>query len=567
LVLDGSPLTTATFALNRVVGGLEPSGWHAANLAIHLGAVVLAYLFARVTLARAGVSQPETLALAAAALFALHPMQTEAVAYVTQRAESLASAVYLSAMLVALASDSATTRRGRTALVAAATALHAAGLGAKPIMATFPAAWLLHAAILPASGEEMLSPWQRVRRRVPAALPSCALSVLAAISAIRGTAGSSHAGYGIAEVSAADFLATQMRVVPTYIRLLVWPIGQCGDWQFRVSHGFLEPAVVGGAALLLAIAAAAVYAAVRSRTGGREATAAKRATSFGLLFFLLALTPSSSIVPLQDTLAEHRVYLASLGLFIAAAAGGADAMRRFVPRRRAMVGVALTVALLSAAAVATAHRASVWSTALAFWADAAEKAPEKVRVQVKLGEAYVAAHRLDEALATFIRARDLPDDHRISREAIVGHIVLVLNVLGRTAEARVELERESARNPRDPDQLATRAQVEYHADNDEECERAALAALALNPRHAKALKYLGLLRMKRNDLAGARDAFRAAAATHVVDPLVYLALGSIEARTGDSDAACRAYASAIGQPGNAWASRRAAEARATLPCR
>src|SRR6266508_218055 len=71
------PVTSLTFALNQLAGGLDTRGWHLVNVAIHLGAVVLAFLFARAILARAGLSRPEGPALAAAALFALHPLQTE----------------------------------------------------------------------------------------------------------------------------------------------------------------------------------------------------------------------------------------------------------------------------------------------------------------------------------------------------------------------------------------------------------------------------------------------------------------------------------------------------------
>jgi hypothetical protein len=85
------PLLTATYALNYATVGVDTRSWHITNVLIHLAAVVLAWRVARRLLARAGLECPEGTALAVAALFALHPLQTESVAYVTQRAESLSS--------------------------------------------------------------------------------------------------------------------------------------------------------------------------------------------------------------------------------------------------------------------------------------------------------------------------------------------------------------------------------------------------------------------------------------------------------------------------------------------
>ncbi len=317
--------------------------------------------------------------------------------------------------------------------------------------------------------------------------------------------------------------------------------------------------------LLATIVAAAAVGAQRLAHRGGEGPATGRAASFGALFFLLALAPSSSVVPLQDPLAEHRVYLASLGFFIALAAAAATAIRRWAPTRAALVGTTVAAAILTSEALATAYRNDVWRTALGFWSDAAEKAPEKVRVQVKLGEAYQEANRPTEALRSFLRARDLPDDHRISYESILGHIVLTLNTLGRRQEAWSELDRALSQMPRSVGLLAIRAQLAYHAGRDAECEDSALSALAVDGHDARALKYLGLVRLDRGDLAGARAALRGASSAKV-DPLVNFALGSTEERLGDARAACSAYEVAAGQPGNAWASKRARDARAALHC-
>ncbi len=563
---SGRPLTTLTFALNHLAAGLDTRSWHVTNIAIHLCVVVLAWLFARLTLARAGLPSPEGPALAAAGLFALHPLQTESVAYISQRAESLASGVYLAAFLLLLLRDEAPTGWRRNALLAGAVALHGMGLAAKPIVATLPAAWLLHSAILPVSGEAGLPAWRRVWRRVPAALPLLALTSYCAIEVIGGMAGAADAGFDIPGLPLILYPATQLRVIPTYLRLLVWPAGQCADWNFPASSSFLEPSVLGGAAFIGAVIVGAIHAATRFRAAAGDGPAAARVASFGALFFLLALSPSSSVIPLRDMMAEHRVCLASLGVFVTASTCATLAVRKLAGSRATVVGSVLGLVVLAAAGIATARRSAVWTTAVVFWSDAAEKAPRKARVLLNLGKALYEADRPADALALFYRARDLSRDGTVSRDAMLEALVEGLLTLAQTDEARAEVNRVLAESPRDPLALALLARVEFVSNRDAESERAALAAIAVDPRNATALHCLGEVRLRRGDVRGARDALRAAAATSAADALIYRQLGEVEERSGSTDAACAAYARAAAEPGNASVSAEARAARASLGC-
>src|SRR5512146_2461160 len=214
------PLTGLTFALDHALDGFRPRVWHATNVLVHLAAVLVAWRFARRVLARSGLSAPaqveeekgrrkrrgtpaaddpvpEWPALAAAAIFALHPLQTEAVSYISQRSEALASALYLAALIALLAYDAAPAGSRRARLLAAAVALHAVALVAKPIAATMPAAWLLLAAVVPPAPEREVPWYRRVLRRVPAALPLLGLSAFAALGGVSTVRGSGHAGFDL----------------------------------------------------------------------------------------------------------------------------------------------------------------------------------------------------------------------------------------------------------------------------------------------------------------------------------------------------------------------------------
>jgi tetratricopeptide (TPR) repeat protein len=559
------PVLTATYALDHARFGLETRGWHATNLLVHLAAILLAWRLARRLLARAGLERPEGAALAAAALFALHPLQTEAVAYVTQRAESLASACFLAGLLLLLARDEGGARRGW--LLAGAVAIQAAGLLVKPIVATLPAAWLLAAAVLPTADETGRPPWRRIVGRLPAALPLFALSAASAAWGLYQAAGSNHAGFDMPDLPAGRYFATQLRVVPTYLRLLAWPAGQCADWYFTVSDGLLDRGSLAGGLFLGALLGGALWLSTRHARLGGDGPAVARLAGFGIPFFLLVLAPSSSFVPLRDPLAEHRVYLASLGLFVVVATAVSVALRRAAPARAARAGAAIAVVALVALGAATARRSVVWSGTLALYQDAAEKAPEKARVHLSLGQALAMAERYEEALAHFRRARSLATDRTLAPGAALQNVVFALLMLDRLDEARGEVQGALRQDPRDAALLALLADVEYSALRDAEAEAAAVAALAIEPFNVMALKYLGMARARAGDLAGAADALRAAEANDPLEPQVLQQLGRVEERLGNRDAACRAYGRAAELPRSPMISRTALASHRRLGCR
>jgi Flp pilus assembly protein TadD len=563
------PVATFTFALNHLAVGLDPRGWHLTNVLVHCAVVALVWAFARLTLARARLARPEEGALIVAAVFGLHPLHSESVAYVTQRAESLASALYLAAFLLFLLGEEARTPRRRLALVLAATGLHVVGLATKPIVATLPVAWLLHAAILPPPGGDHAPPRPSWRWRAAAALPAFAASAWAAASLLVASHGSRSAGFAIARLRADRYLWTQLRVIPTYVRLLFWPAGLHVDWDFRVSGSPLEPGAVAGACVLAVVAAASVVTAVRLRDAPGGRAAASRTAAFGTLFFLLVLAPTS-LVPLLDPLAEHRVYLASVGIILAVVGPAVQlvdgATGRVGARARLVAGGAV-LAVAMGLGTATARRSAVWANPLALWADAAQKSPAKARVHANLGDALHRTNRTAEALESFRRARELRADGTVAEDVLLSNIVGILLALFRTDEARAEVTAALARSPRDPVALGLLVAVEYVSRNPATCERAAFDALAADPWNANALKYLGMVRLDRGDLAGALEVLRAAASDGVTDPMTYVALGQAQEQVGRVASACAAYGRAVELPGDAWARATARMLMSRLPCR
>lgn len=535
---SGRPLTAFTFALDHALHGFDTRGWHATSLALHLVAIVLAFGLARRVSARAGVPRPGVAALAAAAIFALHPIQTESVSYLSQRAEVLAALLTFAGVLLLLRADDAPRRGRRVALVAGALATHALGLASKPSAAVMPALWLAIAVALPTAGERALSRARRLASRLPAALPLLALSGAAALGGLWATRGSAHAGLDVPGAPWPLYVATELRVVPRYLALLLWPAGQNVDWDVRFATRLAEPGVLAGAALVAGVVA---LAAVGSRRDGEDArSAAARAAAVGIVWFLVALSPTL-LVPLADPLAEHRAYLATWGFGIAVAAG-ASALHERLASRRGLLGLgACAAAAVVALATATARRNEVWRTPLALWADAAARSPGKGRPHANLCRALLLAGDPHRAVAACGRALALgvPGQEQVP----LRYLALALMRLGRLEEARDRVLAFRDRAALEGDTLAVLAKVELTAGRGEEAERHARAGIAADGA-PRAFVALGEIREARGDLAGAAEAYARAAEREPGEGLPLVALGRVLERRGMPREACEAYARA-----------------------
>lgn len=502
---DGRPLTDLSFALNYAASGLQVLPMHLTNLAIHLAAVLLAFAFAREVFRRAGAARASGLAAASAALFALHPLQSEAVSYLCQRSEALASALYLATLLALLSSERGSWRWRGALRYLAALALFPLALGAKAIAATVPAAFLLCATCLDPGPLSR----RRALRALGLAVPFFLLAAASALFHVEQFHGRADVGFDMARVTPRQYLLTEPRAVLTYLRLALWPAGLSLDHDFPLSNG-LDVRTVASLAGLLCVTAVAVALVVvgRRREGSGAATA--RLAGFGLLWWLLVLLPTSSFIPLADVLVEHRVYLALLGLAIAAVALASAILERMPGRARRWLPAALAAATCACLAMTLEQRNQVWSSQLAVWRDAAGKAPFKPRTHFNYGQALHLAQRDEEAVVEYRRALTLPFDGSFPPYQLRANLATSLLQLGRPAEAIQELEAALALQPGDAHLLNQLAVCAMEQGDPELAMRHAQEALARQPDFGGALNTVGQLRLERGDYGGALERFQAA---------------------------------------------------------
>jgi tetratricopeptide (TPR) repeat protein len=405
------PLTYLSFWLNRALGGQDPLGYHALNLALHVAAVLLAYE----CLLRLLDPRPAWLA---AAIFAVHPLQAEAVDYIWARAIVLA-AVLVFASLVAWID-------GRPWLAAA---LFAPALLAKEECAAFPLAlWLLDAFLIAkarrgATGQDrslaVAAPRAPTRWAPLAAM--LALSLAAGLRTIYAAAVTPGAGAGAqAGITPGHYLLAQGAVIWRYLRLFAVPYGFTVDAEIRM------PATWLGAAAWLAI--------ITALTGLWRW---RRDLAVWFTAALVLLLPSSSLFPAADLAADRRMYLALLPL----AAGAALILAGLRPRAMAPLAVVALVAV-------SIGRTEVWASDESLWREAVSRAPDKVRPRIQLSRSVETG----EALALLGEARRIaPDDPAVAAET--GRVLLAA---GRPAEALAEFGRALALAPRDADNYNNR---------------------------------------------------------------------------------------------------------------
>lgn len=499
LLAGRRPVTVLTFALDHAWGGLSPRPFHVTNLAIHLLVTCLAFLLARAALRLAGTARPTGLAVAVAGLFALHPLQSQAVSYVVQRAEALAAGFYLATLLLLLVAE----RRGLTGRGVAAwlgaLATFVLGLGAKATLVTLPAAWVLLAWALPTeAARRALARWPR---RLLLMAPFLAVEGAFVWRTLTRIQGSTDAGFSVPGMPASAYLLTQARVVLTYLRLLAWPAGQSADWAFPTSRSLAEPGVItAGLALATLLAATvALWRWARRRPPGDADAAAGRAAAFGVAWFFVALA-ASSLVPREDVLVEHRVYLAALGIFLAAAVAAERAISRYwlagVERRRA--ALLITAAAWGVLAMALHRRNAVWQSAAALWGDAVAQAPHKPRARFGLGNALLARGDHEGAAAQYREAlASLRPDAPVAEAPLQQNLGTALLRAGRPAEAVAPLRRAVALMPWSADAAVGLAVAALGAGELDEAEREARRTLGLAPGNALAGRVLELVAEER----------------------------------------------------------------------
>lgn len=373
--VTGRPLVNLSLAINYALGGTEPRGYHVFNLLIHAFAGLTLYGVVRRTLLLPALRDrfgraAGLIAVTIAALWVLHPLQTESVTNIIQRTESLVGLFYLLTFYTFVRGLDSTCPRLWLGLCVISCL---AGMATKEVMVTAPVLILFFDRAFAAGS--LGAAW-RLRRSWHLGLAATWLLLLALLIQTGGTRGEG-AGLGLG-ATPWDYLLTQCRAVVLYLKLSFWPHPLVVDYGTDLVGGLSE--VWMQAMLLVALAALTVVAWWRRPKAG----------FVGAAFFVI-LSPSSSVVPLvSQTIAEHRMYLPLAAVIVAV-----------VLLLHQRLGRTAVLVLLCAAPVLgtlTHLRNRDYRSELTLWTDTTGKAPTNARAQINLAEILIKEGRPAEAL-------------------------------------------------------------------------------------------------------------------------------------------------------------------------
>ena len=394
-----------SFTLNYHIGQLNVFGYHLVNLLIHIINGFLVYAFVLMLLRippvhltphSSRLTATSWIALATALLFIAHPIQTQAVTYIVQRFTSLATLFYLLAVVSYLKWRLASEGSERRSLYYAGALLSTVlAMKTKEIAFTLPFMLLLIEAVFFGSS---------TRKQWIALIPFLLTLVIIPISLPGSIGGGEGFVKETTEISRLDYLFTQFRVIMTYLRLLIFPLHQNLDYDYPISHSLLEPKVLFSFLFLSGLVALALYLLFISQRYTRSSQL--KLICFGLLWFFLALSVESSIIPIRDVIFEHRLYLPSVGFLLAGNVVILGLMHRW--REMTAIVICVLVVILS---VATYQRNLIWKDDLTLWTDVVQKSPTKARGHNNLGIAYQDLGRSDEAIQEYKTALALEPNY------------------------------------------------------------------------------------------------------------------------------------------------------------
>jgi len=383
--LSGRPVTTFTFAINYAISGENVWSYHLFNLLFHILSALLLFGIIRRTLLAPALKErfgpaSTPLALAAAALWLAHPLHTNSVTFLVQRAESLMGLFYLLALYCSIRAFNEEKARKWYVLSVAACLL---GMGSKEAMITAPFVVLVYDRIFVSDSFKQVL---KARWWFYALLAATGAVVIAYV-----LTGSRAKVETVATMTTWQFFLTQLEaIVRYYLKLSLWPHPLIFDYGAPFAKSL--SAVWPYALLLLALAAATIWALRRHPPA-----------AFLSVWFFVVLSPSSSVMKrAAESISERVMYLPLAGLSAGAVIVVYILFKRnhWPPRILAAAGTIVVFAL----GTATFVRNRDYSSALALWTDTVKKRPDNARAWDNLGGEYIRRGRHQDAAAAFAGA-------------------------------------------------------------------------------------------------------------------------------------------------------------------
>ena len=385
-------LPDLTFRINLQLSGPDPFFFHLMNLVIHCANALLVFGIARRSLDMIRLTSvaPEIVAWSAGLLWGVHPLATQAVTYICQRYESMTALCMLGSLYLFILGVNRPARQ--RFLFNCALAVLVLGMGCKETMAVMPAALIAYDHVF---CEKSLHSLTRKRGLFHvASFMTIFILLVYQVQLAAGQISGSHQGSRLGSAGSWPYLYSQAIVIFHYLKLALWPSALCFDYSWQP----FQPGIAGALAMLVHAVVFCVSAA---------AVVLRRKWAFMIFSFYLLLAPTSSVVPVADLAAEHRMYAplipVVLGVVIVLAAASGLLLRAKILRTlRPVTGFVLaSVSLGVVLGLATSVRNMYYWSEVAMWQDVCTKQPANLRARNDLAAALSAEGAVEEALEEY----------------------------------------------------------------------------------------------------------------------------------------------------------------------
>jgi len=449
------PLVSTLLAIDyRLGGGLQPLSFHLSIFALFIALVVLLAFFVHYLLDHAASSpRNRWIALIVTAWYGLHPANADTVNYVIASSEVISTLGVIASFAVYLAFPRL--RRFYLYVLPAAMAILA-----KPTAAIFPVLLVTYSLLFSDETRKQRARLRFVEVSLPFLICGAMLWLVQRMTPHTWVAGAANVH---------NYLITQPYVVLLYFKTFFWPTGLSADYDLNPFTTTNDPRFWAGGAFIVLFTVCAIVFSFSKKT---------RVIGFGLLWFLIALLPTS-LFPLAEPMNDHRTFLPYVGLVIAIA-GAVTLLVTPLDHQRSWAKIAAVFAiglLLCTNGYATFQRNKVWQSEETLWRDVAVKSPGNSRGLMNYGNTLMAKGDFAGALDYFHRAQVLAPNYSV----LLINLAIAEDGTNQTALAEQHFKEALRLTPTSPDSYSYYARYLLAHSRADEAREFLRSALELSP--------------------------------------------------------------------------------------
>lgn len=542
--------------INYKIGGFEPFYYRLFNVIVHImtGLIIFYLVLSLCSLIKKQQFFYENrlyLAFSTAALFLLHPVQTQTVSYVIQaRLEGLAAFFILLTIFLFVRASMAKNFDAKAVLYSLFALSAFLSYGTKEIVVVLPILLLLVDWFFLSQQE-----WNTFKKHllVHAAI-IMALGIITAmhlgerlmrdVVSLSASSGNNR-GNIITErpfdiITPYRFFISEFRVILHYITIFLWPFNISVEYDWKLAPGPFTASVVFPFILLVMLIAYLMNSLVSKK---------HFSFSFGLTWFLIAIAPRSTIIPSPELACDYKTYLASFGMmfmlatllvsFIVAIKKSWQPLPDMLKPNYAQV-LAMSVFIVPLALLSH-QRNLVWETSIGFWEDNVKKAPNKARVHNNLGVAYSEKGEFAKSIKCYEEAIRLD---KVYSDPL-SNIAVAYSMTGETDKAIEALKSAIHICPNYPEAYNNLGTLLLQKKDYERAEQVLLNAVQLRPHYGKAYYNLARMYEEKQDAEKAWEYLKKATEGDLDNPEIFLKLGQMSLKVKKYKDAAAAFQTII----------------------